>query len=312
MLVDIELADCDNDKIELTTDVWVRDDEDLQAMWDIIELSKQPEFGVIVYFRNVSFFMLSSHLVTQLFQPLGNIKTSYFDVLSCGFSDDTLQNLSIDLPYLLGLSLTSCPQITNLHPLTSMFNLEQLSLANINLNGMLGPLCSLRKGLYYLNLARCNLSHKELDMLCNSVHSASVRQLNLSANDFSSECDFTCLVSLCNKLKSVEVLVLRNCRLHMGNGKLVNAFFCSLKELYSLCLLRLEYNDFSCYILTSYLVKIEANPSLRCVSLGIPTDISNEAEKIKELRNHVHELMNKRPESHICVTWQRPSSVLLV
>ncbi|CAL4067416.1 unnamed protein product, partial [Meganyctiphanes norvegica] len=91
-------------------------------------------------------------------------------------------------------------------------NLVHLDLSFANLHGKLDNLKHIHRGLWLLNLNKCSLNNADLAQLMDSCHQETLKELNLSGNDFTyNNCNN--LIRLCQNLSKVRLLMLNYCRL---------------------------------------------------------------------------------------------------
>ncbi|CAL4250849.1 unnamed protein product [Meganyctiphanes norvegica] len=273
------------DTIELAGDVYIKcDDKSAYAMKEIAELSAQDETKIAIFFRKVIYTGKDVKVLPKLIKSLSGKGTEYLELFSLSLGtpidNNIINNICENLPNLLGLSLSY--SINSLDFISNLQYLEDLNLSYIDLRGKLNPICMHRKGLKFLKLLRCNLNEDDLRLLYSSSHTKSLLHLDLSGNNFSIPNDFFSLITLCQQLSKIEILELESCSLHVPPIGLLIMFVKAMQSLITLSVLRLNNNNFSTRILTSQIVSLGENHSLRYLCLTVPNDINSLNETDEE------------------------------
>ncbi|CAL4103725.1 unnamed protein product, partial [Meganyctiphanes norvegica] len=295
---------CKSEVLEITTDIGVRDENDVKALCELLLLTSMKESTISVYFRKVSFHRIWPNRVTKLLKALGESRPCFIETMKCGLTNDDLDTICTSMPNLLGLNLIQNHEITSINSITSLKNLEQLNLSQIKLKGKLEPLLNLNKGLQLLNLGGCKLTSDDLKVLSQSHHMSTLRQLDLYGNDLTAHMNLSGLFEILQNLSNLEVLDLSGCNLSRGSSDQLLKLINILKSLPKLTLLHLENNGFSSKYVINYLCGLSLSPSLRCLSLSVPLDVTDEKLQIKNFHDKLFKMINKNRENTLYLSFE--------
>ncbi|CAL4202757.1 unnamed protein product [Meganyctiphanes norvegica] len=290
-------SDTEN-KIEFNCDIWLNgnDEESTERVKDIRKTCENG--GLNVVFHKAA---LWGGIPDGALEVLEENEIEYLELRGCYVNDTVASNLIKYLPHLKGLSFTCFTLVNTLHFLNDMYNLQQLDLTSLDLrDGTIAPLCFTSHGLQYLNLADCKMNSGDIDLFIDSLHPASLRQLDLTLIDFSAmtasfseSLTWNPLIRLCENLPMIEVLVLRVCNLHCLMEELMIPLIKSLIAMPHLTLLDLGENYFSPRILSKYFVKLRENQCLRYLKLSVDEEEFYDIYENTIAKEDITNFMNK-------------------
>ena len=212
------------------------------------------------------------------------------------FSQNMVEILSTYLPTLLGLTLRF-NGILSCNFLSAFKNLEQLSLYYIKHNGLINDICKMNNGLKILKLSNCAFQIQDLSCLAKSKHSQTLQQLELSFIDINNTSSAVGIITLCQNMTNVKVIILNGCQLEHLSSHTISSLVKAFTDCHSLAILDLRYNLFSVPTTALIVDGLAQLQSLRYLGLNYPYTRQSNLYKI------FHEAINKIRHSPLFISW---------
>ncbi|CAL4208984.1 unnamed protein product [Meganyctiphanes norvegica] len=288
-----------------------------ELLRSIIKESLNPDIGISVNFIEINLILNPNISYSNEFYMvlyLGRCKYLHL-TLEVEHHNNHTENLYLYLPELVGIKLTySKINVKSLDFLREFKCLEHVSSSLNNDLNLTNSLCNLSNGLKYLNLSRCSLRCEDLESLANSKHSHTLLELNLT--DIKIDCEAAVgLTILCQKLKSVKVLVFEYASLNTLPSGLVSKLINAIKDCDRLEFLSIKGTLFSLEITHMIIDELAQNKSLRYLGLTFPlvtingkrlyffTNNNDEPDYLHNLCKIFHKKLNKLRHSQLYISW---------
>ncbi|CAL4125395.1 unnamed protein product [Meganyctiphanes norvegica] len=266
--------DSGNDKkTELIIDVCIDGTNDLIAVESLVGMRTQNKSNIAVIFRKVKFLTENIALIdiAKIFKIINDNNIEFLDIkfVKSPIIEEYFSSLCDKNNKIRGICVSLYSKESSLGYISSFNNLQQLDISKQNIKNKLNLICSLPKGLVYLNLDGAKLSCDDFSALKQSHHVNSLKQLNLSGTNFNNLDKLQCLLSLLEHLPNVKVLELNYCRLHECSEDMFITLLDALHTLPNLAVLHLKMNFFSSTWITSHFVKFSYCKTLKYISSSI-------------------------------------------
>ena len=155
----------------------------------------------------------------------------------------------------------------------------------------------MNNGLKNLKLSNCSFQSQDLSCLAKSKHSQTLQQLELSFIDINKDSAASGLITLCQNLTNVKVIMLNGCQLEYLSSNTISSLVKAFTDCHSLAFLEFRYNLFSVSTTALIVDGLAQLQSLRFLGLNNPYTRQSNLHKI------FHEAINKVRHTPLLISW---------